>query len=71
MSQRTRQFVLGIVLSGFALLLALHGAREIDQSHFVSGATFDILALLLSCYVIVKLVPRNCRPIQEVEAGLE
>ncbi|HXE74103.1 MAG TPA: DUF58 domain-containing protein [Candidatus Xenobia bacterium] len=53
-----KNFLLSIFLLSIAMVLALHGAGLIDRGLWRWGASLHSLALLISFYVAVRLVPR-------------
>ena len=53
-----KNFLLSIFFLSIAMALALHGAALIDRGLWRWGATLHSLALLISFYVTVRLVPR-------------
>ena len=58
MQAQLRDFVVSMLLLSLALVLALYGASQIDQSHYTAGVVSCIPAVLISFYVAVRLVPR-------------
>ncbi len=53
-----KNFLLSILFLSIGMALALHGAALIDRGLWRWGATLHSLALLISFYVAVRLVPR-------------